>query len=232
VAQSDLGNCKEALIGEVLVFSLLGKALYEELDKNWLNTLIHEDMFSEIPFGEEQTETQRGLELLRHWTRENREGVSEGEFKTMKRDQLYLFVGTDKVLAPVWESIYFSEQRLVFQEQTLQVRQWYSRFGLQAERINREPDDHIGLELSFVSHLARRALQAVDQNDEHGYEDLLQAQRDFLNEHLLRWAPVWAKLVKQNAETDFYCGLAHLTHGALLEAAGFLQIKIPKEVKF
>ncbi|MFZ1043088.1 MAG: molecular chaperone TorD family protein [Anaerolineales bacterium] len=232
MAQSDLSKCKETLIGEVLVFSLLGKALYEELDKYWLDTLIREDMFAEIPFGEEQTEVQRGLELLRHWTTENREGVSEKEFKIVKRDQLYLFVGTDQVLAPVWESVYFSAEHLVFQEQTLQVRQWYSRFGLQAERINREPDDHIGIELSFVSHLAKQALHAVDQNDEQNYEDLLQAQRDFLSEHLLRWAPVWAKLVKQNAETDFYRGLAHLTHGALLEAADFLQIKIPKEVKF
>ena len=228
---SDLSACKSALIGEILVFSLLGKALYEELDKTWLDTLIREDMFAEIPFGAEQTEIQRGLELLRHWTKENREGVSEREFKTIKRDQLYLFIGTDQVLAPVWESVYFSEEHLVFQEQTLQVRQWYSRFGLQAERINREPDDHIGLELSFVAHLAKQALQAVDQNDKQAYEDLLQAQRDFLNEHLLRWAPVWAKLVKQNAETDFYRGLAHLTHGALLEAADLLEIKLPREVK-
>ncbi len=149
----------------------------------------------------------------------------------MKRDQLHLFIGTDVVLAPVWESVYFSEEHLVFQEQTLQVRQWYSRFGLQAERINREPDDHIGLELSFVAHLAKRALDAIDQKDEQDLEKLLQAQRDFLTEHLLCWAPAWAKLVKEHAETDFYRGLAYFTHGALLAAADLLKIEKPREVK-
>jgi TorA maturation chaperone TorD len=59
---------------------------------------------------------------------------------------------------------------------------------------------------------------------------MLQSQRDFLSEHLLRWGPAWAKLVKQNAETDFYRGIGHLTHGALFAAAEFLKIPLPNEV--
>ncbi len=64
-----------------------------------------------------------------------------------------------------------------------------------------------------------------------GLKNLLQAQRDFLSEHLLRWGPAWAKLVKKHAETDFYRGLAHLTNGALLAAAELLKVEMPKEVK-
>lgn len=225
----DIGTWKAVLTGEALLFGLLGKALYEDLDKAWLDILIREDVFSEAPFGGEQAETQRGLELLQRWANENRAGISGEEFKAMKNDQLYLFIGTDKVLAPVWESVYFSEKRLVFQEQTIQVREWFARFGLQIERFNKEPDDHIGLELSFVSHLASRMLQTL-QEDSTTFDELLQAQRDFLREHLLRWGPAWAKLVKQHSETDFYRGLAHLTHGALLAAAEMLQIQMPKEV--
>src|ERR1700690_61067 len=161
-----LENWKIGLTGEALLYGLLGKVLYEEPDKNWLDSLISEDVFAEIPFGEGQPEVQQGLELLRRWTDENSKGISEEEFKALKRDQLYLFIGTDHVLAPVWESVYFSEKRLVFQEQTLQVRDWYSRFGLQAERLNREPDDHIGLEMNFVAHLATMASQAAEAEDE------------------------------------------------------------------
>ena len=50
---------------------------------------------------------------------------------------------------------------MIFQEQTLHVRQWYSRFGLQVVKLHKEPDDHIGLELEFVAHLANLALQAI-----------------------------------------------------------------------
>lgn len=228
--QADLNAWKPTLTGEVLLFGLLGKILYQDLDKTWLETLIHEDVFAEVPFGGEQTEVCRGLELLSRWSKENQDGISNQEFKGLKQDQLRLFIGTDRVLAPVWESVYFSEKHLVFQEQTMLVREWFSRFGLQAERLNREPDDHIGLEFSFIAHLASLAIQAIDLEDDEVFEEKLQAQRDFLFEHLLRWGPSWAKLVKQYAETDFYRGLAHLSHGALLAAAEHLQIELPKEV--
>ncbi len=71
--QLNLGEWQTALMGETLVFSLLGKALYGELDKSWLDTLIREDVFAEPPFGAEQTEVVHGLELLRRWTAENSE---------------------------------------------------------------------------------------------------------------------------------------------------------------
>jgi TorA maturation chaperone TorD len=174
-------------------------------------------------------EVRQGLELLSRWSAENQGGLSEEEFKNLKSDQLRLLIGIDCVLAPVWESVYFNENRLVFQQQTLQVREWYARFGLQIERINREPDDHIGLEMSFIAHLATQAL-SVSENDPQAFDRFVEAQREFLAEHLLRWGPAWAKLVKRHAETDFYRGVAHLTHGALLAAAEALQIPMPREV--
>jgi TorA maturation chaperone TorD len=73
-------------------------------------------------------------------------------------------------------------------------------------------------------------LNSIEINDQPVAEEYLQAQRDFLSEHLLRWGPAWTRLVNKNAQTDLYRGLAHLTHGALLAAAEQLQIKLPKEV--
>ncbi len=225
-----MNDLRSTILGESLLFGLLGKILYADLDKTWLDTLIGEDVFSEVPFGAEQVEMQHGVELLQRWTNENRGGLEVPQFKALQEDNLRMFIGLNKVPAPVWESVYFSEKRLMFQEQTLQIREWYARFGLQAERINKEPDDHIGLEMLFIAHLASLALQAFEQNDEPKLNEILQAQRDFLSEHLLRWGPVWAKLVKQHAATDFYRGIAHLTHGALLAIAETLEIKMPKEV--
>lgn len=228
--QSDLQYLKPVLTGESLLFGLLGKMLYQAPDKSLLQSLVAEDMFADCPFGMEQVEVQRGLELLQRWTAENRNGISDEEMKAIMADHVRLFVGLDHVLAPLWESVYFNESHLVFQEQTLQVRAWYANFGLQAEKLNREPDDHIGLELLFVAHLAARALDAIDIHDDSAVKTLLQAQRDFLLAHLLRWGPAWAKLVKKHAQTDFYRGLAHLTHGALPALAAALEVEMPKEV--
>lgn len=223
-------DVKNAVLGESLLFGLLGALLFRDLDRAWLEDLIQQDVFSEAPFGMSQAETQQGIELLQRWTNENRGGLDAAGFKALQDDHLKLFVGLTRVLAPMWESVYFGEKKLMFQEQTLQIREWYARFGLQAERIHREPDDHIGLEMLFVARLASLALQAIENGDQDSLDEILQAQQEFLSEHLLRWGPTWAKLVRQHAATDFYRGVAHLTLGALLAIAETLQIKMPKEV--
>jgi putative dimethyl sulfoxide reductase chaperone len=221
----------ETLVGEVLLLNLLGKALYEEPDRAWLETLIADQVFDESPLGASQPEIRRGLELLQEWSRRRAGGLSENDFREIRTDYTRLFIGLDTLPTAPWESVYFNRERLVFQEQTLQVREWYSRFGLQVEKLNREPDDHIGLEFLFISHLASLSLQAIENADQTGLDKALQAQRDFLSEHLLRWGPVWAGLVKQHAATDFYRGIAHLAHGSLYALAETLDVSMPKEVR-
>jgi TorA maturation chaperone TorD len=227
---TSLDDLKTTLVGEVLFLGLLGKAFYNEPDRRWLDELIAEQVFAEAPFGAEQPEIVRGLEILQEWTMSHADGLSEENFAELKMDYIRLFIGLDTLPTAPWESVYFGRERLVFQEQTVQVREWFARFGLQAERLNREPDDHIGLELIFVAHLATLALNSIEMNDQLAAEKYLQAQRDFLFEHLLRWGPAWTRLVKEHAGTDFYRGLAHLTHGALLAAAEQLQVELPREV--
>jgi putative dimethyl sulfoxide reductase chaperone len=227
---TSLDDLKTTLVGEVLFLGLLGKAFYNEPDRRWLDELIAEQVFAEAPFGAEQPEIVRGLEILHEWTMSHAGGLSEENFAELKMDYIRLFIGLDTLPTAPWESVYFGRERLVFQEQTVQVREWFARFGLQAERLNREPDDHIGLELIFVAHLATLALNSIEMNDQLAAEKYLQAQRDFLFEHLLRWEPAWTRLVKEHAGTDFYRGLAHLTHGALLAAAEQLQVELPREV--
>lgn len=227
---TSLDDLETTLVGEILFLGLLGKAFYNEPDRKWLDELIAEQVFAEAPFGAEQPEIVRGLEILQEWTMSHADGLSEGNFAELKMDYTRLFIGLDALPTAPWESVYFSRERLVFQEQTMQVREWFARFGLQAERLNREPDDHIGLELIFVAHLAKMALNSLELNDHDSVGKYLQAQRDFLFEHLLRWGPAWTRLVKEHAGTDFYRGLAYLTHGALLAAAEQLQVELPREV--
>ncbi len=218
------------LIGEVLFLGLLGRALYEEPNREWFDELIAEGVFTESPFGAEHTEIMRGLEILQQWSQAQVGGISDQNFADLKADYTRLFIGLDTLPTAPWESVYFNRERLVFQEQTIQVRNWYSRFGLQVERMNKEPDDHIGLEMLFIAHLASLALQAIENDNKKMLEEILQAQYEFLSEHLLRWGPAWTKLVKRHASTDFYRGIAHLAHGAMLTAAELLDVKLPKEV--
>lgn len=226
--RSNMDEWKVILLGETLLLGVLGKAIQNAPDKEWLQSLINEDVFSESPLESKDQDIVTGLFHLQAWSQENCEGISDERFIALQADYTRLFVGTGKTIIPSWESVYFNDERMLFQEQTIQVRQWYRRFGLESEKLNREPDDHIGLELSFLSYLASLGLQALDENDHVRFEETLEAQRQFISEHPLKWVPRWCTLVKESAETDFYRGLAFLTHGALLSIAEQLQIAMPK----
>ena len=220
----------ETLTGEALSLAFLGKALYTEPERDWLQTLITEQVFAEAPFGVDQAETKQGLELLQSWSRIYQNGISDQDFFDMKQDYTRLFIGLDAVMpVPPWESVYLSRDHMVFQEETRQVREWYFRFNLAPEKLNREPDDHIALELVFLSRLAQLSLMALEQNDLQSSRSYSQAQADFLTEHLLRWGLVWCRRMEEHARTDFYRGLGYLTHGSLLALAALLQVQIPKE---
>jgi TorA maturation chaperone TorD len=220
---------QDQLTGEMLQLSLIGQALYkypDEEERFWLQSLIDEDIFSEAPFASNRDETKIGLDFLQKWV-EN--GLTDDTLKNLQTDFTRLFIGADKVLAPPWESVHFGDDRLLFQQRTLRVRAWYQRFGLEAERIHQEPDDHIGLELLFLSHLAKLGIQALSDQDNARFEELLEAQREFVRDHLGAWALTWCGLVEQHAKTDFYKGLAFLTRGAVFALAEMLEIKLVKD---
>lgn len=214
-----------------LVFGMLGKAIYIYPDREWLKSLVEQDVFDEVPFGADHPEIADGLEHLQQWAVDWHTGQPSATYEALKADYTRLFIGLGTVIAPPWESVHLSREKILFQEQTLQVRQWYLRFGLESEKLNKEPDDHIGLELSFLSHLSKLCLKAMEENDIVMLEQILQAKRQFISEHTLKWAPGWCKLVEENASTNFYRGLAKLIRGTLFSLAGTLGAQIPNGKK-
>jgi len=159
---------------------------------------------------------QRGLALLAR-------SAEAGETaEVVHRDHNRLFVGPEAPLAPPYESVHRSEEGLLFEAETLQVRAFYARFGLQVPRLGREPDDHIGLELELVASLCLGALDALEADDEARAQALLEGLRTFLDQHLLAWAPTLLTQVAQGARTWFHAGLAELGR-ALLEELGPLR---------
>ncbi|MDX5400260.1 MAG: molecular chaperone TorD family protein, partial [Actinomycetes bacterium] len=121
-----------------------------------------------------------------------------------------------------WESVHRSRERLLFEAETLQVREWYARFGLAAPRLNREPDDHVALELEFLAALAERALTALEEDRPGDATELVAAHQTFLAEHVLTWVPTLMEMIRQNAETSFHKGVAELVTGALESAESLL----------
>jgi putative dimethyl sulfoxide reductase chaperone len=213
------------LSGELLVFGLLGKILYHYPDQEFIQELIDKDVFEDIPFGSTQPYTTAGLKLLAVWQERYLSNPGGKELNDLQTDYTRLFLNTgDKPISP-WESVYFSEDRSLFQERTLAIRSFYRRFGLQIVKLHQEPDDHIALEFAFLSHLAGLSLNAIAEGNEGVFQNILQVQRDFLTEHVLQWVPLWCDQIEEHAKTDFYRGTGLLVRGSLAELVKTLKMK-------
>jgi len=221
------GDWETTLTGEMLMCGLLARVLLSIPERDWLDPLIKDDVFSETPFGADQADMQQGQIELVEWSGKHRDGISEDDLKDVKVDYTRLFTGMRNLPVVPWESVYFSEERMVFQESTLNVRSWYRRYGLESVDLYKEPDDHIGLEISFVGHLAGLALSALKQGNADEFERILNGQRDFLSQHLILWGPLWCSQMGKYAQTPFYRGIAYLTRGMLVELAEILSMKLP-----
>ncbi|GAB78568.1 Tat proofreading chaperone TorD [Austwickia chelonae] len=124
-----------------------------------------------------------------------------------------LFRGPGRLEACPYESVHREEEALTFGEHTVSVRRWYAAHGVEAPRLNVEPDDHIGLELAFVSHLCLGALDAAEAGDLAGLSGKIEALSSFLDEHLLAWADEVAEAMLAHAGTGLYLGAGLLLRG-------------------
>lgn len=134
------------------------------------------------------------------------------------RDYNRLFVGPERMKAPPYESVHRSEEHLLFEAETMEVRAAYAAFGLAAPRLNKEPDDHIGLELSFAAALCERAMDALESRRDDQLRRLLGGLISFLADHLLVWAPRCLTQAANASTTFFYQGVAALGLGTLTSA--------------
>ena len=198
-----------------LAYHFLGRCFYEAPRPEWLAAFAGDRLFEAWPFPSGDDRTAAGLALLTAFCR----GWDPAQLAALTWDFNRLFVGPGEMLAAPWESVYRSKTKLTFQEPTLQVRALYERFGVQAPAVHREPDDHLGLELAFVATLSDLAARAATENDTTELGRCFEAERDFLQDHLLAWAPACLELVEKHAETDYYRGAALLALGSLAESA-------------
>ena len=122
---------------------------------------------------------------------------------------LFLSAGRHPVFP--YESVYTSEERLVMQEARDEVLSEYREEGLDRIEEFNEPEDHIAIELEFMSYLCQNTIESMEKGDKEGTLAYLKKQKDFLEKHLMVWAPDFCEDLEQATESDFYKGVAKVT---------------------
>lgn len=124
-----------------------------------------------------------------------------------------------------YESVYTSPKRIMMQDAWSQVCEIYEAKGI--ERNGEAGDlleDHISMEMEFMAYLCDETSQ---------YTEILsglEEQREFLNKHLLNWAPEFCLDIKEYADTEFYRMVGQLTTG-FLQLDSFILDKMIAERK-
>jgi TorA maturation chaperone TorD len=105
-----------------------------------------------------------------------------------------------------FETFYTREDQMVETGGANPVTDMYSAYDfiVDYEAARTVSSDHIGVELEFMHHLASAELKALNENDMDAVKELKQVQYDFLNKHLLRWAPLYLINMKYEARTPLY----------------------------
>ena len=120
-------------------------------------------------------------------------------------------------LTPVFpfESAYTSPGQLLMQTARDKVLTEYRKERLVLSPQFKEFEDHIAVEMEFMSYLCRKAAEAVEAEDYGKVQRYLQKQKQFVGEHLLNWVPQFCMDVERAARTDFYRSVAGITAGYL-----------------
>ncbi|MEW4372104.1 TorD/DmsD family molecular chaperone [Paenibacillus kandeliae] len=78
----------------------------------------------------------------------------------------------------------------------------YSRAGITFKKTAQETDDHIGIELEFMSLLAERLAESEGNTLEQ--INVIQAQLDFMEHYLQPWVPALCQQLQQQATHSLY----------------------------
>ena len=159
------------------------------------------------PFDRTHSDVADGLERLGRFCAD----WSPDRMAFLEDDHTRLFIGVGRTLAPPYESVYLSEEHILFEKETLAVRKWYRKYGLQVPQLHVLPDDHIGYELFFLARLSERVVSLLESAETEAAIAVRTDMRRFVDDHPFRWVHMFVDRVLKHCQTDFYAATGLLT---------------------
>jgi putative dimethyl sulfoxide reductase chaperone len=127
--------------------------------------------------------------------------------KLLHEDYLRLFARDVPTLAPAYESRYTKVITDNSLHKSSSVTEFYNSYGWQSKFKGKIADDHLGIELLFLTLLIDKYLVLDDVACRDEMRDEI---RRFINHHILSWVPQWNQKVQTNANTLSFKGIGNL----------------------
>jgi TorA maturation chaperone TorD len=201
---------KDLISNRVSMYIFLARIYRVEVDQELLDQMIKMDLSLEV----EVPEINEGYRILKGFL----ENLRDNTLTDLAVDYARILLGAGLAGAEgayPYESVYTSPKRLLMQDARDQVLKIYREEGLDRVKEFKEPEDHIAIELEFMAYLCEKTTEALDDRNKGGAQSYLKKQRDFLEKHLLTWAPAFCSDIERCAREDFYKAVAMITTGYL-----------------
>jgi TorA maturation chaperone TorD len=127
--------------------------------------------------------------------------------KIMREDFIRLFSGQGRPLAPAYESLYQNNVQQNSNQDTTSVTEFYNSYGWVSKYKGKINDDHLGIELLFLTILNDKYLIL---DDEACQGEMRKEIQRFINQHLLSWVNEWNEKVQANSNTLSFKGIGTL----------------------
>lgn len=178
------------------IYALLSRVLLQELDEKTLMMIKSDENILDF------------FPTLKEWK-------PLSEVPNEKLLQEYLnpdFVNLSLLHLIPYETFYTREDQKIETGGANPVTDMYSAYNFMVdfEVARTISADHIGVELEFMHHLVEAEIKALEENDAEAAKELRGIQSEFLNKHLLKWAPLYLINVKYEARTPLYYDAADM----------------------
>ena len=180
----------------VNIYALLSRILLQELDIETLKTIKSDENILDF------------FPALKSWKQ-----LTEVEDSKLLDEYLNPdFVNLSILHLIPYETFYTREDQMIETGGANPVTDMYSAYDFMVdfEAARTVSADHIGVEFEFMHHLCSAELKALEEKDMNAVKELQAVQKEFLNKHLLNWAPMYLINMKYEARTPLYYDTAEM----------------------
>lgn len=194
------------------IYALLSRILLQELDVEMLKTIKEDENILEF------------LPTLKDWKE-----LQEVDNKKLLEEYFNPdFVNLSVLHLIPYETFYTREDQMIETGGANPVTDMYSAYDFMVDfEIARSVSaDHIGIEYEFMHHLVNAEITALESNDADAVKELKVVQHEFLNKHLLQWAPMYLINMKYEARTPLYYDAAEMALEFILSDNEYLSAEL------
>jgi TorA maturation chaperone TorD len=201
-----------------ITLNFIARLFIEAPDADFIARIDQNKVFEQWPLATKNPDAAEALQFLSEGVKDH-DNISQA---ALSAEYTALFVGPENAV-PLWESVWTTKDKLLFDGPMFEVRDAYAAYDLASPDPSHEPDDHFGLEVSFLGGVMGCAAQSAQEGDIEAAGKHFAAAGEFMNNHLSRWAGRFLEATANHEHSSFYKAVSILCADTLAQAADLLQ---------